>query len=412
MGEEQSSTSSALPEPEPQAEAWPRRVPQPTGTPAQSKSDLSACLIAPRNPADSHSLDACATRATEVPTGSSVPLAARLEGARVRVSPRFWAIGLYWAVQFVVVSMMAEVIFTGGSLDSLRFWERLYDAEERLVVLIMWGGIVALQAGFLSPVPRPEVVPGSRPSWARLIAGGLSVSMLVTLPAWALVTVVFPIMSDVFELSFRQTIMVFGVAWLSIGAVVILMLRHRCREGMPLKLSVLIAGAMCAALAGGALFLASSMWDLFTAWLKVGVFDSDFTNIFVYAMTAVVLGVWGVSTPLLWAYIKGRPRENALQRIASRLFVGTVVEVIVIIPFDVMVRRKTSCYCAEGTFWALVWCGTVGAFLLGPMIYLAPFGRRRRRLLAGHCPGCGYDLSPTPNVDRCPECGLGWGGAA
>jgi hypothetical protein len=375
-------------------------------------------------PATEHAAEHAAEHASghpaahaESPRHDSAALAARLERAPLRVSPRLWVIGVYWLAQLFVVAVMIEVLFTGGDWDSLRFWERFDDQEERLLVLMAWGAIIAVQGAFLAPVPRPDVKrASSRPSWLRLVAGGLALSMLVVLPAWACCFLVFERVGDVLDslldLTFRGMILVFGGAWLGLGGVITLLLARRCRDGMPLMLSVFIAGAMCAALAGGAVLLATSVWDLLTGWLKIGIFDPDPMEYVPYVLAAVVLAAWAVSTPLLWAFIKGKPSDSALQRIASRLFVGTVIEVIVIIPFDVMVRRKTSCYCGEGTFWALVWCGTVGAVLVGPLIYLAPFGKRRRRLLSGMCPGCGYDMKATPSADRCPECGLGWSAAA
>lgn len=126
-------------------------------------------------------------------------------------------------------------------------------------------------------------------------------------------------------------------------------------------------------------------------------------------MLYVILALhWVAATPLLVVFSRGRDKHAALGRIASGLFMGTVVEVASIIPLDVLVRRRSDCYCEQGTFWTLVVCGSLGLFALGPAVFLPLLGERRRRWHGGHCDVCGYDMTATPKADRCPECGTGW----
>jgi hypothetical protein len=60
----------------------------------------------------------------------------------------------------------------------------------------------------------------------------------------------------------------------------------------------------------------------------------------------------------------------------------------------------------SGYAWAPLW--TLGALLAVAAAavlagYVVRAARRRRRVQAGLCPSCGYDLRATPQ--RCPECG-------
>lgn len=123
---------------------------------------------------------------------------------------------------------------------------------------------------------------------------------------------------------------------------------------------------------------------------------------------ATIIFGWLIATPLLIRFTKPGRKEDVLARVSKKLFIGTIIEVALLIPLDVMVRRKTSCYCWAGTYWALTICGFVGVFALGPAVFLPILSKRRKAWYGGHCGVCGYDMTGMLKAPRCPECGTGW----
>ncbi len=121
----------------------------------------------------------------------------------------------------------------------------------------------------------------------------------------------------------------------------------------------------------------------------------------------LILVGWAIWIPLLYVFTRRTDPKRLHNRLVIVLLGGTIIETLVIVPVDIMVRRRTDCYCETGTFlalccsiWALLW-------LTGPGIILAVTSRRRRRWGDTHCLNCGYAKGPTPG-DRCPECGFEW----
>jgi len=117
----------------------------------------------------------------------------------------------------------------------------------------------------------------------------------------------------------------------------------------------------------------------------------------------IVLLGWSIATPLLFRFTKPGRKETVLARLSKKLFLGTIVEVALLIPLDVMVRRKTSCYCWAGSYWALTLCGFVGVFALGPAVFLPILAKRRKSWYAGYCGVCAYDMSGTPDAPALPR---------
>jgi hypothetical protein len=122
----------------------------------------------------------------------------------------------------------------------------------------------------------------------------------------------------------------------------------------------------------------------------------------------VLLG-WAIWTVILWSATRRADPKRLHSRLAIVLLGGTVLEVLITVPIDIMVRRRTDCYCATGTFFALCCAVWATLWLAGPGIILAVTSRRRRGWGESHCLSCGYAKGPSPS-DRCPECGYQWGG--
>jgi hypothetical protein len=260
--------------------------------------------------------------------------------------------------------------------------------------------VMILQCAFVLPVRKPASSVGGK--WLTGVIAALAVAILAALMAWVAAAALAA--AGVKELEFDGDHVWHAPFWVGggVGLLAAPFVIRRCRAGVPVQLSVAIAavisGVVVAALVAAAYSAVKLVWQ------------SDESAGAAWAVGALITLVvsWGVSTPLLLAFVRRTHPEYALSRIASILFLGTLIEAAAIIPLDVMVRRKSSCYCGEGTFFALTALWSVGLLVLGPAVYLLPLGRRRKRLMDGKCGACGYDMSAAHEHDRCPECGAGW----
>lgn len=250
-------------------------------------------------------------------------------------------------------------------------------------------------------LPPPH---SDRPDW-RLIALRTAIILLLTsLAAGALwltllLTSGWPDPTPLWE-AFPQ--------WLILPAVIfsgqLLLLagaprwtRGRPRRKRAMALSVALFGTIASAL------LISLLGTLYSAFqlLQDKPVGISFDSIGFWFFFAVNWTFWSY---VLWRYTT-RDWASRYGRVFRLLVQGTLLELALNLPVDILIRRKSDCYCGEGSAVALAFSLLSAGMLFGPGVVLLML-RRRVQLLRPdvECLQCGYDLRGLPE-NRCPECG-------
>ena len=179
----------------------------------------------------------------------------------------------------------------------------------------------------------------------------------------------------------------------------------RGERGTPLALSLSIGALVAAGLVAG---LTLGLIDVLSL-LAPDRFDLDDKHPALWLFVLIVFaGAWGFWSFCLLVFVRGIWADRVLGRMVGLLLAGTALELLVVLPIDVMVRRRTDCHCAAGSFWALCIAAAATIWLAGPGIAIALLSRRHKAWRESHCARCGYSMGPTPG-EACPECGFGWG---
>ncbi len=179
-------------------------------------------------------------------------------------------------------------------------------------------------------------------------------------------------------------------------------------RGRGIRASLAMAGLAIAALVFFGLWAIASVLDAYGFKPDHDLFFLDFPGGHLLQFGLMILPMWTIATVLLIALAEKGRREDVLARVARKILNGTIIEVALLIPLDVLIRRRDTCYCAAGTYWALTISLAIGVFALGPAIFIPLLAKRRKGWYARHCGVCGYDMAATPAAHRCPECGAGW----
>jgi len=260
-----------------------------------------------------------------------------------------------------------------------------------------------------SPSSRFEETLAELPWWHRLLVrlrvllAGIYFLGLAAL-AWA---VLFD--HRLFDLDFGRDIRAFAVVSVIFFAMQALLLSGaphlrwpKPTRGRWMYVSLAAGALMAGLLTFGFVAVIGTMAGGNIEWLD------SISNSGLIAFVIVIGGPWlfwfGVFTFLWTGTWLGKFR-----RMYRLLLGGTWLEMLITIPVDVSVRKRTKCYCDEGTFFSMMIGITMIFWTFGPGVVLLFFNiRGRLQYPQGICAHCGYDLRGLPEP-RCPECGTPFG---
>ena len=266
--------------------------------------------------------------------------------------------------------------------------------------------------------------------WSLLTAilGTLLIAVIFVPWLWAEIDEVEPSMLELLGLWWESPLY-----WVHLGVIVPLLVGTQVlfllpvapielRAGTPrsLRCSIIIAGLVAAVLTVSLGMALVALVQLLFGWLDdfemvlfagpggvAVVYPEFYTEWFSLIPLACLLGSWVLWSLAIGIFMRrGQPLDR-LSRLVGILFAGSLLEVVLILPLEAMVRRRADCYCTTGSFQGLIGGWLAALWLLGPMAAMVLF-RRRSSWWARHCQHCGYDKTAA-SADRCPECGWEWG---
>ncbi len=131
----------------------------------------------------------------------------------------------------------------------------------------------------------------------------------------------------------------------------------------------------------GGLFIAIPLLasvDFLSAQADPKGFDS---SPYIIGALAVWVASWLIWTPILLH--RSRGQADAVERFVGKNIAGSAVGMALCLPWYFVLRRKQSCFCGLGTFWALV-LGLWSLLVIGgPLLFVLARDRRIRAGLRG-----------------------------